>query len=371
MIATPGAPTASGLTVFEDRCVGETRTVVTDAEGRAVRLRVERWSRPADAPRLGAHYVGRVAQMASQFRGAFVDLGLDMPGFLPFREGRAPKGLHEGAWVSVEIAAEASPGKGPRVRRLPGTPAGPARCTAPAPTRDPDIAAWAQADGWVTGAEARSQADAAQEEALAQIVPLPGGGDVAIEPTRGLTAMDVDAGGRAADRDAERFALQTNLAASSLIVRQIGVRSLGGLVVIDFVSLRSTAAKARVREALQAACAALRIPAQVGPLSPRCLCEITVTRTHQPLHELALRRDGAASDETLALEALRALEREGAAQRAAHLTLVLAPGAHDWLAADAIAWRAAMTQRLGPRFALEADPNAPRTRVDVRAAWHP
>ena len=68
-----------------------------------------------------------------------------------------------------------------------------------------------------------------------------------------------------------------------------------------------------------------------------------------------------------ALQALRAIEREGRASTGRKIAAQLAPDVFAWLEAAPVPWRAALTNIIGPRFTVEAKPGAPRARVDVRA----
>lgn len=358
---------------FDDDAVGERRAGLVDAEGRPLTLAVERWSERGRVAGLGQAAIGRVAEIAPAFSGAFVDIGLEPMGFLPFRGGATPKGLHEGAWVRVEIAAEAQPpawgGKGPRLRRLPGTGEGPARLL--------PVDARLACDGLAAGAadlpalppaEARAAADRAVEEAFAPVVGLPGGGDMALAPTRGFWAVDVDAGGRAGPRDRERFVRDANAAAAVELARQAALRGLAGMIVADFITPRAKDGPAALRAALETAFAALGLKADVAPVSRSALAVVTTPRGRRPLHERLTLPGGAETDETIALRGLRALEAAGQAARGApRLLLTLARGPHSWLAAEAIPWRAALTARLGSRFALEERAEMDRARVDVQA----
>src|SRR5690606_29163252 len=84
------------------------------------------------------------------------------------------------------------------------------------------------------GASARLVADEAEAEVLEMVHPLPGGGSIAIEPTRALTAVDVDVGERRG-QDAKRVTRQANLAALGVAARLLRLKCLGGLVVFDLV----------------------------------------------------------------------------------------------------------------------------------------
>ena len=102
--------------------------------------------------------------------------------------------------------------------------------------------------------------------ALAREVPLDGGGRLLIEPTAALTAIDVDGG-------AER-ALAVNLAAAREIARQIRLRNLGGIIVVDFIGLAQRRDRQRVVDALRRALAQDPFPVQVHDTSPLGLVEI-------------------------------------------------------------------------------------------------
>lgn len=102
--------------------------------------------------------------------------------------------------------------------------------------------------------------------ALAREVPLQGGGRLLIEPTAALTAIDVDGG-------AER-ALAVNLEAAQEIARQIRLRNLGGIIVVDFIGMAQRRDRQRVVAALRRAVAQDPFPVQVHDTSPLGLVEI-------------------------------------------------------------------------------------------------
>jgi ribonuclease G len=115
-------------------------------------------------------------------------------------------------------------------------------------------------------------------------VGLPSGGALVIEPTRALTAIDVDsaafAGG--AGRDA---ALATNLEAAVESARQLRLRNIGGLVVIDFIGMADAADRTRVQRALVHAVAADALGVRVAPMSEFGVVELTRKRVRESLAE--------------------------------------------------------------------------------------
>lgn len=102
--------------------------------------------------------------------------------------------------------------------------------------------------------------------ALSREVPLDGGGRLLIEPTAALTAIDVDGG-------AER-ALDVNLEAAAEIARQLRLRNLGGIIVVDFIGMAQRRDRQRVVDALRRAVAQDPFPVQVHDTSPLGLVEI-------------------------------------------------------------------------------------------------
>ena len=151
-------------------------------------------------------------------------------------------------------------------------------------------------------------------------VELASGGHIVIERTEALTAVDVNSG-RATGRDGHAEAiLATNLEAAREIARQLRLRSIGGLVVIDFIHMPSKADGEAVIEAMREASAADRAPMQIGGLSEFGLLEMTRKRTRDPLgdalSETCAECAGAGrtpTAETVAFEVLRRAHQEARA----------------------------------------------------------
>jgi ribonuclease G len=102
-------------------------------------------------------------------------------------------------------------------------------------------------------------------------VPLPGGGSLVIEPTEALIAIDVNAG-------SEASALSANLAAAAEIARQLRLRHIGGIVVIDFISMGRERDQDQVTAALKSALADDPSQTHIIPMSPLGLVEMTRER---------------------------------------------------------------------------------------------
>jgi Ribonuclease G/E len=204
------------------------------------------------------------------------------------------------------------------------------------------------------------------DEALARVAPIPGGGVLNIEPTAALVAIDVDAGSRQGAGDAQRFALELNLAAAAEAARQIRLRSLGGVIAIDFVSMRARAHAKQVEEAVRTAFADDPWSVQFGGLSRFGVYELSRAQLRTPLHEQLRDADGRLSAETLALMALRAIEREARAMPGRQIGCTISPEVKAWLDAAEIDWRAELSGRIGMRWTIDAQPG-PRDKIDARA----
>ncbi|MGE3303862.1 MAG: ribonuclease E/G [Hyphomonadaceae bacterium] len=349
------------LDVWLDGAIGETRYAIARA-GRPIALVITRWSDHGRRARWGEIYVGRVRKVERALGGAFVDLGLrGEQGFLPRDAGGQIEGreAREGEAVCVRIAREGARGKGPVLAGLGAAPAGAE--IGRTGRREEDAA---HDDAAPADAATRAALDAAIEEALAVDAPLPGGGFLRIETTAALTAIDVDAAGRKDAGDREGFARALNIEAAAEAMRHLRLRAQGGLAAIDFVSMRRPENRKAVESALREAARGDPWGPVFAPMSRFGVVELTRAQYMLPVRETLLDSAGRKSAETVALEGLRALEREAAHAHGRKLIARAPQGALDWLESDAIAWRAPLSARIGARWEIVAGP--PGARVDVQ-----
>ncbi len=353
--------------IWLDGAVGETRCVWIRA-GRPAALRSLRWSEAGQRARLGEIYGARVLRLDRPRRGAFLDLGLkEEQGFLPLDSqnrahtiGGAAIAVQEGQLLLLEITREGARTKGPIGTPLLGQKAEKVGRLGP---NDEDAALLAAPPAT---SDMRARIDGVFDEALARQIPIPGGGLLIIEPTAALTAIDVDAGGRSGAGDAERFVRDLNIAAAQEAMRQLQLRNQGGLCVIDFVSMRRQDSRRDVEAALREAAKSDAWGCQLAPMSRFGLIELSRPQRQRPISEIALAPDGRLSQESRALEVLRALEREASASRGRPVAARIHPEIAKWLQSSAIGWRDALTRRIGARFTIESDPEMDVARLDVR-----
>jgi ribonuclease G len=127
------------------------------------------------------------------------------------------------------------------------------------------------------------------ERALRRRVWLPSGGYIVIHPTEALVAIDVNTGKYVGKTGFEETALRTNLEAAREIVRQIRLRDLGGILVIDFIDLEEEESRCRLAEALEDELKSDRARSRVLKISDFGLVEITRQRMKRSLETLLCR----------------------------------------------------------------------------------
>ena len=341
--------------IYLDKGIGETRGVVT-LDGRPERLIIRR---DGDNERLllGARLVARVASIEPALATAFLDLGGGAEAVLPFRPDAKPV---RGQTLEIEIRGEPRRGKLAQARAL-GPAEGAPRLTTAAPDIVAELQHHAREARLVEGRAARDVADEAEAEALEILHPLPGGGELAIEPTRALTAIDVDLSERKGG-DAKRVTRQANMAALGMAARLLRLKGLGGIVVIDLVG------RGHDGNTLLATARAAFGPDNpgvlIGPVGRLGTMELSLPRRTRPLAEILCREDGALSDSTLAHRLIRRLEAEAASQPGARLSARCAPD----VAKAAAPLAKLLAEQIGGRFTITADPSLTRYSLDVGTA---
>ncbi|OWJ36261.1 ribonuclease E [Pseudomonas aeruginosa] len=170
----------------------------------------------------------------------------------------------------------------------------------------------------------RFQIESQIETAFQREVKLPSGGSIVIDPTEALVSIDINSARATKGGDIEETALQTNLEAAEEIARQLRLRDIGGLIVIDFIDMtpakNQRAVEERVREALEAD----RARVQVGRISRFGLLEMSRQRLRPSLGETSgivcprCNGQGIIRDvESLSLAILRLIEEEALKDRTA------------------------------------------------------
>ncbi len=123
-------------------------------------------------------------------------------------------------------------------------------------------------------------------KALDRRVQLKSGGHLVIDQREAMTTIDVNTGGYVGHRNLEETTFRTNLEAASAIGRQLRLRNLGGIIIIDFIDMHDESHRRQVLGALEHALAGDRAQTHIVNLSPLGLVEMTRKRTRESLEHL-------------------------------------------------------------------------------------
>ena len=124
------------------------------------------------------------------------------------------------------------------------------------------------------------------KKALGRSISLKSGGYVIIDQTEAMTTIDVNTGGYVGHRNLEETIYRTNLEAAVTIARQLRLRNLGGIIIIDFIDMEEAEHRERVLQVLEQSMARDHARHQIMPLSPLGLVEMTRKRTRESLQHV-------------------------------------------------------------------------------------
>lgn len=164
-------------------------------------------------------------------------------------------------------------------------------------------------------------------------VKLESGGSIVLNPTEALVSIDVNSGRSTTERNVEETAVKTNLEAAQEIARQVRLRDLAGLIVIDFIDMFDYKNRRAVERQLKEALKADRAKIQVGRISAFGLLEMSRQRLRPSLTETNTLscphcegRGFILTADAQGIQMLRYLEKEASAGEYAHLKLKVQPG---------------------------------------------
>ncbi|MBJ7414585.1 MAG: ribonuclease E/G [Niveispirillum sp.] len=223
----------------------------------------------------------------------------------------------------------------------------------------------------------RFQVEGAIETMFNPIVQLRSGGYIVINQTEALVAIDVNSGRSTKERNIEETALRTNLEAAEEVARQLRLRDLAGLVVVDFIDMEDPRNNSAVEKRVKDAMKADRARIQLGRISAFGLLELSRQRLRPSLQEINFERcphcQGTGmvrSLESAALAVLRAVEEEGIRKRSAEITVTCASHVTLYILNHKREALADIERRHGLRVYLQGDDNliGPSHQIDrIRA----
>ena len=194
------------------------------------------------------------------------------------------------------------------------------------------------------------------------VVQLRSGGYIVINPTEALVAIDVNSGRSTKERNIEETAVRTNIEAAEEIARQVRLRDLAGLIVIDFIDMEETRHQRQVEHKVKDAMRHDRARIQIGRISAFGLLEMSRQRLRPSLLEHSTEicphcagTGRVRSIESAALHALRAIEEEGVRRRASEIVVSVPPNVALYLLNQKRHTLSEVEARYGFTVTVEAD----------------
>jgi ribonuclease E len=219
----------------------------------------------------------------------------------------------------------------------------------------------------------RYQIESQIESAFTHSVNLPSGGSIVIDHTEALVSIDINSARATKGGDIEATALNTNLEAADEIARQLRIRDLGGLIVIDFIDMGPQKNQRDVENRLRDAVRQDRARVQIGKISRFGLLEMSRQRLRPSLGESSYltcpRCSGIGtirSVESLALAILRIIGEEARKERTSKVIAQLPVEVATYLLNEKRDWVQSLESRNEMQVVLVANPGLETPHYDVR-----
>ena len=210
------------------------------------------------------------------------------------------------------------------------------------------------------------------------VVQLKSGGYMVISPTEALVAVDVNSGRSTREHNIEETALRTNIEAAEEIARQLRLRDMAGLIVVDFIDMEVAGNNRKVEKALKDALKADRARVQVGRISPFGLLEMSRQRLRTGVLEASTEPcphcGGSGlvrTESSAALSALRLVEEEAVKGRASQFRLRADPRVAVYILNRKRAELAELEARYGIHIEVAPDPALTGARLAVEGSGPP
>lgn len=219
----------------------------------------------------------------------------------------------------------------------------------------------------------RFQIESQIESAYSHTVNLPSGGSIVIDHTEALVSIDINSARATKGQDIEATALATNLEAADEIARQMRLRDLGGLLVIDFIDMGPNRNQREVENRFRQAVRTDRARVQTGRISRFGLLEMSRQRLRRSLgesaHQVCPRCSGSGSVrsvESLALAILRLVGEEARKERTSKVICELPVAVATFLLNEKREWIQSIEERTGVQLLLVANPDLETPNYSIR-----
>ncbi|MCF6765404.1 ribonuclease G [Thiotrichales bacterium 19S3-7] len=208
--------------------------------------------------------------------------------------------------------------------------------------------------------------------ALDRKVSLKSGGYLIIDQTEAMTTIDVNTGGYVGMINLEETIFKTNLEAARAIGRQLRLRNLGGIIIIDFIDMTDQEHREKVIEALESALARDYAKTKFTQLSELGLVEMTRKRTQESLAQylcepcpVCQSRGSIKTIQTVCYEIFREIQREARAYAADGFLVVASPSVIELLMNDESTGLGELELRVAKPIKLQAETSYPQAQFDI------
>ncbi|NNF15743.1 MAG: ribonuclease E [Gammaproteobacteria bacterium] len=219
----------------------------------------------------------------------------------------------------------------------------------------------------------RFQIESQIESAFSHKVELPAGGSIVIDATEALVSIDINSARATRGGDIEATALNTNLEAADAIARQLRIRDMGGLIVIDFIDMNQSRNQREVENRLREAVKVDRARIQIGRISKFGLLEMSRQRLRPSLGESSnivcprCSGQGTIRDvESLALAILRLLGEEARKDYTAKVIARVPVEVASFLLNEKRDWVNSVVRRTETEIIVAPDPNVQTPNYHIR-----
>ena len=210
------------------------------------------------------------------------------------------------------------------------------------------------------------------EKALSRRVDLKSGGYLIIDQTEAMTTIDVNTGGFVGSRNFDDTIFKTNLEAAQAIARQLRLRNLGGIIVVDFIDMESPEHRAAVLEELKRALARDRTRMSVNGFTALGLVEMTRKRTRESLAHVLCEpcptcdgRGAVKTAHTVCYEILREILREARAFNAREYRVLASQSVIDLFLEEESASLAMLSDFIGKPISVQVESSYTQEQYDI------
>lgn len=210
------------------------------------------------------------------------------------------------------------------------------------------------------------------DSALHRTTPLKSGGHLVIDQTEAMTTIDVNTGGFVGHRTLEETIYKTNLEAAHAIARQLRLRNLGGIIIVDFIDMKSEEHKSQVVAAFERALARDHAKTNICEISSLGLIEMTRKRTTESLGHVMCEpcpvcsgRGALKSVETVCLEVFRDIMRSSRQFEASRLLVVASTAVVEKILDDQSTIVAELEEVIGKSIRFQSEDQYTQEQFDV------